>query len=155
MNIQEHAVQLTAYEKWGNIDFEDYLKDLIQEHIEDTYFFDLIESYNEYLSKNAYEEIYINDEDFFQMFFESPYEAVRATQYGDYKYNDDFVRFNGYGNLESYSLVELEREIKEDTSYIDFILENIEEYELEEINKVIENQEQIIKETLNLVKQGY
>lgn len=47
-------------------------------------------------------EIESNDEDFFNTFFEDkPMEAVRASFYGDFRYNDDWVWFNAYGNLES------------------------------------------------------
>ena len=47
-------------------------------------------------------EIESNDEDFFNTFFEGkPMEAVRASYYGDFRYNDDWVWFNTYGNLES------------------------------------------------------
>ena len=47
-------------------------------------------------------EIESNDEDFFNTFFEGkPMEAVRASYYGDFRYNDDFVWLNAYGNLES------------------------------------------------------
>ena len=47
-------------------------------------------------------EIESNDDDFFNTFFEGkPMEAVRASYYGDFRYNDDWVWFNTYGNLES------------------------------------------------------
>lgn len=47
-------------------------------------------------------EIESNDEDFFNTVFEGkPMEAVRASYYGDYRYNDDWVWFNAYGNLKS------------------------------------------------------
>lgn len=55
-------------------------------------------------------QFYENDEDFFETYFQGkPMEAVRATHYGDYRYNDDYVKFNGYGNLESmddYKVIE-------------------------------------------------
>lgn len=48
------------------------------------------------------DEIESNDEDFFDTFFEGkPMEAVRASFYGNYRYADDYVWFNAYGNLES------------------------------------------------------
>lgn len=48
------------------------------------------------------DEIESNDEDFFNTFFEGkPMEAVRASLYGDYRYNDEYVWFNSCGNLES------------------------------------------------------
>lgn len=47
-------------------------------------------------------EIESNDEDFFNTYFEGkPMDAVRAASYGNYNYNDDWVWFNAYGNLES------------------------------------------------------
>lgn len=47
-------------------------------------------------------EIFTNDEDFFNTFFENnPMEAVRATQFGRYNFNDPYVWFNGYANLAS------------------------------------------------------
>lgn len=68
-------------------------------------------------------EAYENDEEFFDTFFEGrPMEAVRASQYGDYSYNDDYVRFNGYGNLESFDDYEYEQELKDS---IDDIIDNL------------------------------
>lgn len=50
------------------------------------------------------DQIFSNDEDFFNSFFENRVlEAVRAVAYGDYNYGHDWVKFNGYGNLESTS----------------------------------------------------
>ena len=65
----------------------------------------------------------INDEDFFNMYFESnPDEAVRCVCYGNYKYMDEYVKFNAYGNLESVNEWELKKEYKE---YIDEIIDAI------------------------------
>jgi len=57
---------------------------------------------------------YENDEEFFNMFFEGRIdEAVRATYYGDYRYTDEYVRFNGYGNLDSVNEYQLEDELQD------------------------------------------
>ena len=66
-----------------------------------------------------------NDEEFFNTFFDNPMEAIRATYYGNYNYNDDYVKFNGYGNIDSYSEYERIEEIKDN---IDDIVENLIEY---------------------------
>ena len=59
-------------------------------------------------------EYWNNDDDFFNDFFyNNPTEAVRSAYYGDYNYCDDYVRFNGYGNLESFNDYDLEKEYKE------------------------------------------
>ena len=76
-----------------------------------------INSYNGSLDNlNFYE----NDEEFFNTFFaDNPMEVARATFYGNYKYCDQYVRFNGYGNLESFDEYEAMKEIK---AYIDDIV---------------------------------
>lgn len=45
----------------------------------------------------------INDEDFFNVYFTEPMEAVRAVCFGEYRYSDDYVRFDAYRNLKSAS----------------------------------------------------
>ena len=60
--------------------------------------------HNTYERENGYgyeKVIEVNDEDFFNLFFEGkPMEAVRAACYGNYRYCDEWVWFNAYGNLE-------------------------------------------------------
>ena len=59
-------------------------------------------------------DVYENDEEFFNVYFEGrPMEAVRAAQYGEYSYTDEYVRFNGYGNLESMSEYDYKEEMKD------------------------------------------
>ena len=78
-----------------------------------------------------------NDEEFFNTFFDNPMEAIRATYYGNYNYNDDYVKFNGYGNIDSYSEYERIEEIKNN---IDDIVDNlIECYYNIYINEELEN----------------
>ena len=65
---------------------------------------ELIDQWNEYcFEENMDGCIYYNDEYFFEEYFRNNVtEAVRAVCYGDYRYMDTFVVFNGYGNLESF-----------------------------------------------------
>ena len=66
-------------------------------------------------------DIWENDEEFFNINFnDRPMEAVRAVFYGNYKYNDDYVRFNAYGNIESLDQWELNKEVE---IYINEIIE--------------------------------
>lgn len=54
-----------------------------------------------------------NDEDFFETYFyDRPYEVARSIFFGDYNYNDYYVRFDGYGNLESLSEYDYEKELE-------------------------------------------
>ena len=88
-----------------------------------------------------YLEYWINDDSFFNTFFCNPSEAVRSSYYGNYNYCDKYVKFNGYGNLESFNDYELEKEYKD---YIDDItkslLEHYEELDIwdKELVKLIE-----------------
>ena len=64
-------------------------------------------------------EYYENDEDFFNTFFyNNPMESVRASFYGDYRYMDEYVKINVYGNLVSYSLYEIRLELIESVGEI-------------------------------------
>ena len=77
----------------------EYLNDL------DLSDWDLVNIHNEYCQSCNYpdDEIYSNDEEFFKTFFTDPMEAVRSSFYGDYRYCDEFVQFDGYGNLQSFN----------------------------------------------------
>ena len=63
-----------------------------------------------------------NDEDFFETFYkDNVVEAVRATQFGNYNFMDDFVLFNAYGNLESFDYPLDDFDIE---TMVEFIVEN-------------------------------
>ncbi len=70
--------------------------------------YDLVYSINSHDESLIDLEYHYNDDEFFDIYFGiNTKEAVRAVCFGDYRYNDDFVRFDGYGNLESASKYEL------------------------------------------------
>ena len=84
---------------------------------------EIVAEINSWDSSLDYLEVFENNEEFFEMFFANrPMDAVRAVCYGDYSYSDDYVHFNGYGNLESCSNWEFEDELKEN---IDEIIERL------------------------------
>ena len=61
--------------------------------------------WNEYCSEQSNEdEIYDFDDEFFELFFSNkPMEAARAASFGDVNWSDDYISFDGYGNLKSLS----------------------------------------------------
>ena len=65
----------------------------------------LIHVFNEYADDRYDEPIeYFNDPDyFFDSMFSKPADAARAVYSGHVSYNDDFVIFDGYGNLQTFS----------------------------------------------------
>lgn len=77
--------------------------DAITEYLNNLGDSDLIALHNEYCQENSYEdEIYSNDEEFFNIFFANDVlKVVQAVSYGSYNYTDKYVQFNGQGNLNS------------------------------------------------------
>lgn len=87
------------------------------ENIQETYKKDNLENaslediYNKLDSE--YQENIIDwvpfDDEFFNTYFDDPYEAARAVFFGDIKnWNDDYIRFNAYRNLESTNTIDYE-----------------------------------------------
>lgn len=109
--------------------------DSVKEYLNNLDDSELVGVHNEYCQSvnNSDDEIYINDEDFFNTFFDGKVlEAVRAVSYGEYNYSHEYVKFNGYGNLESFDDPSDNVDLK---SIAADILENPENYygiELEE-----------------------
>ena len=146
MSAKDAALQLTAYERFGSVGVDD-LKELIFNEIKDNEI-DL-DSYNEWLCENNYsdDEIFYNDENFFNTFFQDdPMGAARAAFYGDWNYCHGYVRFDGYGNLQSSNYPSELMDMKEEywTSWID---DNI---DLED-----EESQEVIDLCNELIKQGY
>ncbi len=83
---------------------------------------EVVREINSYNGNLDYLEAYENDEYFFDDFFTSPYDVLQKTYYGNYDFNDYYVRFDGYGNLESLSEWEYEQELRD---CIDEIVENL------------------------------
>ena len=87
----------------------DELEELI-ETLYELFDYDLAELY-EQLPSVAQENLSVSewmphDEEFYNLYFsEDPACAVRAAIFGDVHWADDYVRFNGYGNLETASCI--------------------------------------------------
>lgn len=91
--------------------------DLVISIIERLYDFDNVEElYNDLDDKDdlACSEWLSFDEEFFSIYFKDPYEAARSTYFGNIRsWNDNYVRFNGYGNLESTHSIDYDEEAVE------------------------------------------
>ena len=87
---------------------------------------DAVRELNTWNACRDYLDVYNNDDEFFDMFFEGkPAELARAIYYGDFNYNDEYIKFNGYGNLETFSEYDYEELLEEN---IEEITENLIEY---------------------------
>ena len=105
------------------------LKDYLLENVEELA--RLVNDINSYNGTLEHLVVFDNDEEFFKLFYQDkPLEAVRAALYGRYNYNDEYVKFDGYENLESLNQWEYEEllrsnvddVIKEFQSYKNYIL---------------------------------
>lgn len=66
--------------------------------------------------------LYPFDEDFFTNAFSNPMDAARATFFGRIQsWSDEYICFNGYGNLESVNKDDVDDEIEE---YLEDIFEH-------------------------------
>lgn len=66
---------------------------------------DLISLWNDYCDKHRCDDYIIEDMSLFDDLFGdmSPLDIVRRVQYGDFRPDDDYFAFNGYGNLVSFN----------------------------------------------------
>ena len=104
-------------------DYEN-IKNYLLNHIDETG--NIISDINSIDGSLDFLEYWNNDEEFFNTFFyNNPNEAVRSSYYGDYNYCDEYVRFNGYGNLVSFNDYDLQEEYKD---YIDVVVKALIEH---------------------------
>lgn len=136
------AYQMTAYEN-GYIDYKQGLKDLLEIEFS-------IYEYNDYLIEKGY-EIYLDfDENTFNDYFSSPWEAMRSCHFGEVNFNDDYFTFNGYGNIETKSEDDIIDEANNDNDFVEEMMKKQYEDLFEDDFK-----DDIIKLTLHLVHQGF
>lgn len=96
-----------------------FIKEMEDFTVEDL--IEMLQEVNNCDSRLDFIKVYENDAEFFEMFFhDSAYELAQKISYGVYDFNDQYVRFDGYGNIESLSDYEYEKEIE---GYRDEILD--------------------------------
>ena len=86
-----------------------------------------ISLWNEYCSENyPDDEIFVFDDDFFETFFDgkSPLDMFRLGCFSSVSWTDDYIKFNGYGNLESMNSYEAINSIDE-AALIEWLIENL------------------------------
>lgn len=90
---------------------------------------ELIALNNQYCEDvNCEDFIYENNKEFFETFFPNSSEAVRACHFGDFRWNDNYIQFNGYGNLETFNLMTLDKLPDLVENVADVVYDNFENY---------------------------
>lgn len=99
---------------------------------------------NVYCQHNNYpdDEIYNNDEEFFDTFFQKSIDAVRAVSYGSYNYSHDYVSFNGNGNLDSYDYLDTNNLVDTVVRVATHIAENEELYSFLDLSDIDEEDDE-------------
>lgn len=74
-----------------------------------------VHAINEHLENQGYTDdmIYPFDEDTINELFSNPWDALRASHYGDINFTHDYFRFNGYGNIETLPDWQIDNEYNE------------------------------------------
>ena len=95
----------------------------------------------------AFEELsfWENDEEFFATFFNgvNPIEVARSVTYGDYRYTDEFVNFDAYGNLVSMDGWQLD----------ELLVKNVKDIVAEYIDNYIDGTIWISKEVEEMIEE--
>ena len=143
---EELCYQLTAYEKDGVVNFEKGIKDVLSDEISEPSYND----FYEFLDENDYERIFDIDEFDEMESGEKPFEIAQKTFYGDFNpgYHKYFT-YDGNGNYKGYET--LSEAMDDHSEFYDWYYGN----KLEDLLTDEDFKSEIVKGTLQLVKQGY
>jgi len=109
---------------------------------------DIVQNLNSWNSCLDYLDYWENGDDFFDTFFQTKDDAVRAVCYGDYTYTDEYAIINAYGNVDSIGEYEYNSLLEES---IDDIVDNLIEYWNEGVDSWLK--EELPDELVNLINQ--
>ena len=142
---EELAFQLTAYEQWGNIDFDKWIEDQLKIKLDDLDDSELVDLHNEGCSEHDYMDQYIYT-DLMEMLDGLDVEnAINRVYYGDYHGGSiGYYQFNGYANVvEDYPSHLIDK---------DLCIQALQE-QMPELSNEAKNV--LIQMTIELVKAGY
>lgn len=140
--MKNTALMLTQYERFGTIGTDEYIENYIHEELEIDAL--MIGYYNEYLLEQGY-EIYYDDLNEMLYGF-TPIEVARMTFYGDFRFADDYHKFDGYGNIKSFSEYQVIERMKDDYDFLVWYIErnDLIDFESDEVIEVIEAANKLI-----------
>lgn len=126
----------TQYEKYGRITEAEVIEAYIDEELDVN--IDMLSDYNEYLEDRGYEHYYNMDELDELLDGLTPMQVIQKTYFGKFNYSDEYVQFNGYANLDSFSEYEIIREMQQDRDFLRWYVEENQLIDDEEMQEAIE-----------------
>ena len=94
---------------------------------------------NEYFDKTNYYDDRIYDMDEFDEIMSgmSPSDIATKIFYGDFRPNDNYFRFDGYANLESFDYISDEVDLEK---IADYIIDNDEDFDNSDIREILDEE---------------
>jgi hypothetical protein len=71
---------------------------------------------------------YDNDDEFFETYLPKSIDAVRACYFGKFEYSDNYIQFNGYGNLDSFPYLDYNHLPDNVTNIASYVADNFNEF---------------------------
>lgn len=132
---------IAAYDKRDITEIKEEIKEYLLNNIEQIeYIVDDINNWNGELEEY---KVYENDNEFFEIYFDNPFDLIRVIYKNDnYSPDDDYIQLDIYGNLISYTVSEYQELFKNDIDIIiDSLLDNLSHISLDSelleiINKI-------------------
>lgn len=151
--IVHHAYMLTQYAKGGAVGMDELKDYAAAECLDDVIV--TVWMINEYLEENGYMDDYIYSFDEIDDVLSEmqPFEIIRMTHFGSISWNDDYFRFNGYGNIESVNDYTIQNEYEKDVKA--WMIDNEKYIEDTPAADVLENADIIIETCNQLIANGF
>ena len=132
---KEAAFMMTQYERFGTVGRDEYIKYYIDEILDID--ISMLSDYNEYLSEDSRYDDEIMTWDDLEDYLSGlkPLEVFRLASFSQYSFNDNYFRFNGYGNLVGMEEYQVTKRMKDDRDFLTWYVENrcdLDENEIEE-----------------------
>lgn len=130
-DLKNLGLMATQYEKFGEITETEIIEAYIDEELEID--INLLADYNEYLNENGYETYFTDLDEVLAGY--RPLEIIQKTYFGKFSYADDYFKFNGYANIDSFSEYQVVEEMKSDREFLRLYIEEnclIDEDEMQE-----------------------
>ena len=130
-DLKKLGFMATQYEKFGEITEDEIIEAYIDEELE--VYIDMLLDYNEYLGRDGYETYFTDLDEVLEGC--TPLEIIQKTYFGNFNYSDEYFKFNGYANIDSFSEYQVINEMKDDREFLRwYIKENclLDEDEIQE-----------------------